>query len=68
MGGGPYKIPGTGGTIFTRPGVLKKKPEPRPNIKYLSPMGKSDHVVLEINLKDSEISKDEEDHKNGTNV
>ena len=45
--------------------VFSKKPEPRPNMKYLSPMGRSDHVVLEINLKDWEISKDEEDHKNG---
>ena len=35
--------------------VFSKKPEPRPNIKYLSPMGRSDHVVLGINLKDWEI-------------
>ena len=45
--------------------VFSKKPQPRPNIKYLSPMGRSDHVVLEINLKDWEIPKDEENHKNG---
>ena len=64
MGGGTYKIPGTGGTIFNRPGVLKKAGAPTKH-KVLSPMGRSDHVVLEINLKDWEISKDEEDHKNG---
>ena len=44
--------------------VFSKMLEHRPNIKYLSPMGRSDHVVLEINLKDWEISKEEEDHKN----
>ena len=32
--------------------VFPKKPEPRTNIKYLSPMGRNDHVVLKINLKD----------------
>ena len=45
--------------------VFTKKPEPRPTIKYLSPMGKSDHVVIEMELQEWEIIVHKEDHKNG---
>ena len=45
--------------------VFTKKPEPRPTIKYKSPMGKSDHVILEMELQDWVILSYKEDHKNG---
>ncbi len=43
--------------------VFTKKTEHSPNIGYHSPMGKSDHVVLEIELKDWETLKSKEEHK-----
>ena len=45
--------------------VFTKKPEHRPTIEYMSPLGRSDHVVLEITLKDWEMIEYEEEHKNG---
>ena len=45
--------------------VFTKKPETCPTIEYLCPMGKSDHVVMEIELKGSEKEIRSEGHKNG---
>ncbi len=43
----------------------KKEPEHSPTIKYLSPNGKSDHVMLEVVLQDWEVLPFKEDYKNG---
>ena len=45
--------------------VLTKRPEQRPTINYLSPMGKSDRVVIEVELRDEMAETRKEDHKNG---
>ncbi|MPC53557.1 hypothetical protein E2C01_047452 [Portunus trituberculatus] len=34
--------------------VFTKKPEPSPTIQYLSPMGRSDHVTLELEIQEEE--------------
>ncbi|MPC19628.1 hypothetical protein E2C01_012547 [Portunus trituberculatus] len=34
--------------------VFTKKPEPSPNIQYLSPMGRSYHVTLELEIQEEE--------------
>ena len=43
--------------------VFTKKPETCPFIKYLSPMGKSDHVTLEIELQNWKVLEHMEEHK-----
>ena len=45
--------------------VFTKKPETRPEIKFLSPMGKSDHVVIEITLKEEEVTYVNEEYRKG---
>ncbi|MPC46958.1 hypothetical protein E2C01_040690 [Portunus trituberculatus] len=35
--------------------VFIKKPEPPPSIQYLSPMGRSDHVTLELEMQEDGI-------------
>ena len=45
--------------------VFTKKPESRPVITYLNPMGKSDHVVIEITIQEEEIIYRNEDYRNG---
>ena len=45
--------------------VFTKKPETRPVITHLSPMGKSDHVVLEIEMENWKEKKCNEEHKKG---
>ncbi|MPC85404.1 hypothetical protein E2C01_080176 [Portunus trituberculatus] len=34
--------------------VFTKKPEPSPSIQYLSPMGRSDHVTLELEIQEED--------------
>lgn len=43
--------------------VFTKKPESPPTIQYSSPMGKSDHVMMEIEMSECEVSNIREDHK-----
>ena len=43
----------------------KKKTEFRPIIKYLSPVGKSDHVLIEVELQEWALVRREDDYKNG---
>ena len=43
--------------------IFTKKPEIEPNIKYMSPMGKSNHVTIEIDINKDEVLKCNEDHK-----
>ena len=43
--------------------VFTKRPEAEPSIDYLSPMGKSDHVLIEINIHKEELHTPNEDHK-----
>ena len=45
--------------------VFTKKPESQPDIKYLHQMGKSDHVMLEIELQDSSMESRNEVHREG---
>ena len=45
--------------------VFTKKPESKPRMMYLSPMGKSDHVVIEIILQEEEITYRNEEYRNG---
>ena len=45
--------------------VFTKKPESRPVITYLSPFGKSDHVVIEIELENRTEIKHNEEHRKG---
>ena len=45
--------------------VFTKRPEVKPIIEYTSPIGKSDHVVLEVEMQDMKAMKWKEDHKNG---
>ena len=45
--------------------VFTKRPELRPPIKYLSQMGKSDHIVIEVGIQDEKAKKRREDHKKG---
>ncbi len=45
--------------------VFTKKPDTRPNIYYQSPMGKSDHVVMEITFQDEKKSLIKEEHRKG---
>ena len=45
--------------------VFTKRPEACPSIEYASPMGKSDHVVIEIELKGHKAKIRNEGHKNG---
>ncbi len=42
----------------------KKEPEHSPTIKYLSPNGKSDHVMLDVVLQDWEVLPCKEDYEN----
>ena len=44
--------------------VFTRRPELRPTIKYQNPMGKSDHVVLEIEIHEEMIEGWKENHKN----
>ena len=43
--------------------VFTRKPEVEPAIDFLCPVGKSDHVVIEINIHKEEIHKRNEDYK-----
>ncbi len=43
--------------------VFTKKPENEPSIEYLCPVGKSDHVKMEIEIKE-EVPKFNEEYKN----
>ena len=45
--------------------VFTKRPEPRPTIKYLGPMGKSDHILLEVEMQEEEVLRYKEDYKSG---
>ena len=45
--------------------VFTKKPEPRPKMNYLTPLGKSDHVVIEITIQEEEVLCRNEEHRNG---
>ena len=45
--------------------VSTKRPEPRPTIKYLGPMGKSDHILLEVEMQEEEVLRYKEDYKSG---
>ena len=45
--------------------VFTRRPEPRPIIKYLGQMGKSDHIVLQIEVQEEEVSRYKEDYKSG---
>ena len=45
--------------------VFTKIPEPDPNIKYHSPIGKSDHVVIEMELRGWEQVKRREGYREG---
>ena len=45
--------------------IFTKKPEPRPVITHLSPMGKSDHVILEIEMENWKEKECKEEHKKG---
>ncbi len=45
--------------------VFTKKPEPRPVITHLSPFGKSDHVVMEVELENWTEMKCNEEHRKG---
>ena len=44
--------------------VFTKKPETEPSIEYLCPMGKSDHVTIEIVIQDDEVPTFNEEYKN----
>ncbi|MPC96861.1 hypothetical protein E2C01_092140 [Portunus trituberculatus] len=43
--------------------ILTKKPEPPPSIQYLSPMGRSDHVTLELEIQEEDGVSYTEDYK-----
>ena len=43
--------------------VFTKRPELCPPIKYLSQMGKSDHIVIKVRIQDEEAEKRRKDHK-----
>ena len=43
--------------------VFTKKPEVEPGIDYLCPVGKSDHVLMEINIQEEELHKCNEEYK-----
>ena len=45
--------------------VFTKKTEPQPIIKHLSPVGRSDHVLIEVELKEWALVRREEDYRNG---
>ena len=37
--------------------VFTNKPELQPIIKYLSPMGKSDHVLMEVEIQEGTLAR-----------
>ncbi|MPC30568.1 hypothetical protein E2C01_023835 [Portunus trituberculatus] len=43
--------------------VFTKKPEPPPSIHYLSPMGRSDHVTLELEILEEDGIRFRDDYK-----
>lgn len=43
--------------------VFTKSPEGRPDIQYLSPLGKSDHMMLEIQPESDEVIQRSEDYR-----
>ncbi|MPC58085.1 hypothetical protein E2C01_052080 [Portunus trituberculatus] len=43
--------------------VFTKKPEPPPVIQYLSPMGGSDHVTIEMQIQDEDGISYRDDYK-----
>ena len=45
--------------------VFTKRPEEEPSIICQSPMGKSDHVVMEVNLQNEKVEEWKEEHRNG---
>lgn len=40
-----------------------KRPETGPSIRYVNPVGKSDHVMLEIKIYEDKVLKCKEDYK-----
>ena len=45
--------------------VFTRKPELQPIIKYLSPMGKSDHVLMEVELQERTLVRRGDNYKSG---
>ena len=43
--------------------VFTKSPEGRPDIQYLSPLGKSDHMMLEIKPERDEVVQRREEYR-----
>ncbi|MPC26788.1 hypothetical protein E2C01_019938 [Portunus trituberculatus] len=43
--------------------VLTKKPEPPPSLQYLSLMGRSDHVTLELEMQEEDGVRYRDDDK-----
>ncbi|MPC89176.1 hypothetical protein E2C01_084111 [Portunus trituberculatus] len=43
--------------------VFTKKPEPPPSIQYFSPMGRSDHVTLVLEIQEEDGTRYREDYK-----
>ncbi|MPC51869.1 hypothetical protein E2C01_045724 [Portunus trituberculatus] len=43
--------------------VFTKKPEPPPSIQYLSPMGRNDHVTLELEIQEEDGISYRDDYK-----
>ncbi|MPC87381.1 hypothetical protein E2C01_082242 [Portunus trituberculatus] len=43
--------------------VFTKKPEPPPSVQYLSPMGRSDHVTLELEIQKEDGISYRDDYK-----
>ena len=43
--------------------VFTKKAELQPIIKYLSPMGKSDHVLMEVEIQEGTLARKGDDYK-----
>ncbi|MPC45863.1 hypothetical protein E2C01_039569 [Portunus trituberculatus] len=43
--------------------VFTKKPEPPPSIQYLSPMGRSDHATLEVEIQEKDGLRYRDDYK-----
>ena len=43
--------------------VFTRKPEPLPKIQYQSPMGKSDHLLVEIEMQEWKLQRCMEDYK-----
>lgn len=42
---------------------LQKKPESQPSLNYLSPLGRSDHITIQINIHEEETIRYNKDNK-----